>query len=120
MSYGLQVYDSSGNIFLDISNRISRLIGTYTVTFPAGTVTTYAGYNQWPYTWTSTQTILSTDYAELSGMTAASNQWAVASLSPNMFVTLVDVAGAGRIIARSNRNTNPRVSSSGSLVVFRF
>lgn len=30
MAYGLQVFDSSGNLTLDLSSRISRLFGLYT------------------------------------------------------------------------------------------
>lgn len=120
MSYGLQVFDSVGTVFLDTSNRISRLIGTYTVNLPAGTVANINGYSQWPYTWTNVGTILSTSYSELNGMTAASNQWAVISLTPSFFAKIVDLSGVGRIIVYANSNLDPRLAKTGSVAVFRF
>ena len=38
MAYGLQIWDSGGNITLDISDRITRILSTYTGTlnYPSG------------------------------------------------------------------------------------
>lgn len=33
MSYGLRVWDASGNLTLDISDRLTRFVGTYSVSF---------------------------------------------------------------------------------------
>jgi hypothetical protein len=36
MSYGLQTFDSSGNVILDGLDRIGRIVSIYTGTVPAG------------------------------------------------------------------------------------
>lgn len=36
MSYGLQTFDSSGNVILDSLDRIGRIVSIYTGTIPAG------------------------------------------------------------------------------------
>lgn len=46
MSYGLQVWNSSGQLILDVSDRLSRFIQSVTVTLAKGASTTVpvAGY----------------------------------------------------------------------------
>lgn len=40
MSYGLQVWDASGALVLDVSDRISRFVGTYSYSIPNGSTET--------------------------------------------------------------------------------
>lgn len=42
MSYGLRVWDSSGNLKFEITNRLTKLVQTFSVYVPAGSSATVA------------------------------------------------------------------------------
>lgn len=93
MSYGLRVWDASGNLRLDISDRITRFWGEYTISF-------------------TTTSAESPKYISVPDMTT-DGTWFVLSSSNNV---VCYVEGA-RVRAEK---MYPYMTSTATILVFRF